>query len=77
MVVPRGKGVGGLSEKDKGIKKYKLVVIVQNSHGDANYSTGNIANNIVITIYGTRWILKLPGETLCKVCDCLTTRLFT
>ena len=39
------------------MKKYKLVVI--NSHDDIKYSIGNIVNNIVITVYGDRWVLDV------------------
>ena len=42
-----------MGKKDKGIKKYKLVV--QNSNGEVKYSTGSIVNNILITTYGVRW----------------------
>ena len=45
-------GVGGLGEKDEGIKTYKLAVTKQ-SWG----CTGNIANNIVITMRGASWVL--------------------
>ena len=33
--------------------------LLQNIHGDVNYSIGNIVNNIVITMYGIRWVLDL------------------
>ena len=39
---------------------------LQSSHGDVNYSVGNIVNNIVVTMYGARWILEISGGTLCK-----------
>ena len=29
------------------------------------------------SMYGTRWILDILGVPLCKVCDCLTTMLYT
>ena len=32
---------------------------LQNNHGDAKYSTGNIVNNIVISMCGVRWVLDL------------------
>ena len=38
----------------KGIKKYKLPVI--KSHRDAKYSIENIVDNIVMTMYGVRWV---------------------
>ena len=45
--------------KKGGIKVYQLPYILVNSHGNVKYSTGNIASNIVITIYGVRWLLDL------------------
>ena len=36
----------------------------QNSHGDVKYSIGNIVSNIVMIIYGARWVLDLLGITL-------------
>ena len=49
---------------------------LQNSHWDVNYSTGNIVNYIVVTMYGARWILELLRGTLSKVYDCLTATLY-
>ena len=49
----------------------------QNSHEDVKYSIGNVVNNIVRTVYGTRWVPEISGGTLCKVYDCLTTTLST
>ena len=46
---------------------------LQDSHGDVKHGIGNIVNNIVITVCGARWELKILGGTLCKVYDCLTT----
>ena len=40
----------------KRIKKYKPLVI---SHRDVIYSIRNIVNNIVVTLYRNRWLLKL------------------
>ena len=31
--------------------------LLQYRHGDVNYSIGSIVNNIIITVYGVRWIL--------------------
>lgn len=47
--------MGGLGEKHKRIKKYKLAG--KNSHGVVKYSIENIVDNI-ITIYGVRGHLK-------------------
>ena len=74
--MPQGREFGRLGKKMvKEIEKYRLVV--QNSHGDAKYSMGNIVNIIVVTMYGARWVLELSGETLHKVYDCLTTMLYS
>ena len=45
---------------------------MQNSHGDVKYSMGNIAKNIVKTMYGAKWILEISRETLRKVYDYIT-----
>ena len=34
---------------------------LQNSHKDVKYSIGNIVSNIVITTYGVRGVLQIPG----------------
>ena len=49
--------------------------LLQNSHGDVKYSVGDVVDNIVITMYGARWVLKISGGTLSKIYDCLTTML--
>ena len=72
---PEERGSGGLGERGEGINKYKLVL--QNGHRGVTYSIGNIVKNIMITMYGARWVLKILGGTLCKVYDCLTTMLYT
>ena len=38
--------------------------LLQNSHGDVKYSVGDVVNNIVITMYGARWVLKILGGAL-------------
>ena len=48
---------------------------LQNSPRNVKHSIGNIANNIVITIYGARKVLEISGESLCKLYNFLTTRL--
>lgn len=50
----------GVREKGKGIKMYKLPD-VKHSHGAVKHSTRNRVNNAVLTTYGIRWILNLPG----------------
>ena len=29
---------------------------LQSSHGDVKYSVGNVVNNVLITMYGARWV---------------------
>ena len=65
----------GLNEKGKGIKKYRLVVTKICT--EVKYSVGNAVSNIVVTMYGARWVLEISEGTLCKVYDCLTTMLYT
>ena len=60
--MPDGKGVRKIGENGEGIKEYKLVVT--DSHGDVKYSIGYIVNNILITMYGVRWVQDLPGWSL-------------
>ena len=71
----RGKRAGGLGGKGEGIKQHKLVVL---KYSVVTHSIGRIVNNIVLTMYGVRWALEILGVALCnKVCDCLTTMLYT
>lgn len=35
---------------------------LQNSHGDAKDSPGNIVDNIVITLQGARQVPEIPGR---------------
>lgn len=82
-----GKGIWELGEKGEGIKKYKLVVIgmtTNGGHWEIKYSIGNMVNNSVTTIVITivivfqyMFILKLPGRLLFKLCEYLTTMLYT
>ena len=50
---------------------------LHNSHGDIKHSRGNRVSNIVITVYGARWVLEILGGSLYKVYDCLMTILYT
>ena len=34
---------------------------LQNSHGDVKYSIENSVDNILITLYGVRWVEDLSG----------------
>ena len=77
LMTARGEGlwVAWLSEKDEGIKKhyfgsYKLVT-------DVKYSRRNIVTNVVTTMYGARWELEFSRGSFCKLCNCLTTMLYT
>ena len=35
---------------------------LENSYGDIKYSRRNIANNMVITMYGASWVLEMIRE---------------
>ena len=59
LTVSRWERGCGVSEKGEGIREYRLVVT--NSHGEVQYSTGNTVGNVVITVYGVRWGLDLLG----------------
>ena len=50
-------GASNGQENSNKIKRYKLPVIKQVSHGDEKYSTRNIVNNTVQTLYGDGWSL--------------------
>lgn len=41
------------------------------------YSTGEIVNNIVMTVCGCQVDTENIGETHCEACDCITTMLYT
>ena len=51
-MVPRGEEGSGNGKQDKGMKKYRHIVIKQISHGDVIYSTGIVVNSIVLSLYG-------------------------
>ena len=57
LMVARAEGGWGV----KTVKGLSTSGWLQNSHGDVKYSTGNTVNNIVITMYGVRWVLDLLG----------------
>ena len=46
-----------MGEKGEGIKNHKLVATEYSC--DVKYNIGNIVNNIIITMYGVRWLLVL------------------
>ena len=64
MTVARSEGVGRI-KKLKGLRSTNW--LLKNSHGDVQYSIGNIVNNILITMYGVRWIWNLWGWSLSKL----------
>ena len=50
---------------------------LKNSHRNVKYSTGNIVNDIVVTVYSVTEVLEMSEKLLCKVYDCLVTILYT
>ena len=59
----------GPGEKVKGFRSTDWQL--QNSHRYVKYNIGIRVNNIVISVYGARWVPEIPGGTLCQVYDCL------
>ena len=62
--MPDGREFGKIGEKGEGIKGINW--LLQISRGDIKYSIENIGNNILITMYGVRWVRGLPGGSLNK-----------
>ena len=58
-------GVEGLDEKVKGLRSINW--LLQNSHRDVKYSTGNIVSNSLITLHGVRWVQDLSGRSFTKL----------
>lgn len=58
---------GGVQQV-KVIKKQKLPVKKQISHGDINYSIENTVNNTVLTLYGDRWQADLSRGSFHSIC---------
>ena len=54
-----GGGCGGIGEGMRVLRSTNQQL--QNSHGDVKYSIGNTVNNILITMYGVRWVQDLSG----------------
>ena len=54
-----GVGFGGWVKNVNGLRSTNW--LLQNSHGNVKYSIGNIVNNIIINIYGVRWVQVLSG----------------
>lgn len=44
---------------------------------DVKYSIGHTVINVVVAMYGARWVLEISGGTFCKAYDCLTIVLYT
>ena len=57
---PDGWRVEQLGKKGKRIQQQKSVVTKQ-SQG-LKYKIGNIANNIIVTMYGFGWVFELLGD---------------
>ena len=55
-----GREVGGWVKKMKGLRSTNWQL--PNSHKDVKDSKGNIVKNIVITMYGVRWVPDLSGN---------------
>ena len=70
----RGETVGELGDRGKGIK-YKLVVTKESQGCKVQHR--EYSQYYVITVYGGRWGLEIPGGPHCKVYDCLTTMLYS
>lgn len=51
-----GRGIGGLGEKVRRLRSTNWQL--ENSQGHVKYGTGDMVNNIVLTMDGVRWI---PG----------------
>ena len=58
-MVARGEGQRGMDQKLRRIKRYKLPIMKQINNGNIIYSTRNVVNNILITLYSDRLLLYL------------------
>ena len=76
MTGVRGEGDGGLVQNVDGLSSVNWQL--QNSHGvgDGDYRIGNTVNNIVITMYGAKWVPEASGGPPYKVHYFLTTMLY-
>ena len=63
-MVTRREGLGGWVKKVKGLRS--TYWWLQNSHRDVKYSTRNIVNNIVITMYEPGGYWKYWGDHFIK-----------
>ena len=71
----RGGGAEDRVKKMKGLRSADRKL--QNNSGDLKDGLGNTVINVVVIMCGASWVLELPGETLCKVREWLTTVLHT
>ena len=60
-----GGRLGGWVKKAKGLRSTNW--LLQNSHGDVKYRIRNIVNNIVLSMYGVRWVVDLLGQSLSRL----------
>ena len=51
----------GWAKKVKGLRSTDWYFLA-NSHGAVKYSIGNMLTNIVMTMYGVRWVLGFWGD---------------
>ena len=70
-MVTRWKGVGAWVKKGKGLRCTSWQL--QNSLKDVKYGIENTVSDIVITLYGARWVRDLPGGSLRELHKCLAT----
>ena len=58
LMISRWEGVGWKRGRDYDVQ----ITWNKNSHGNVKYNIGTIVSNIVITMYGARWVLDLVGD---------------
>ena len=51
-----------LREGVKEVEKLRSINWYLQNNGDVKYTTGNIVNNIAITMHGARWVLEISGR---------------
>ena len=59
-----GGELGNLVKKVKGLRSTDWQL--QNSHGNVKYRIRNTVRSIVITMYGARGVLEIPGQHFVK-----------
>lgn len=73
VVAPRG--VKKQEERGRELRSTNFSYKI--SHGEAMNSTGNVVNNIIITMEGDRWLLHLLWWSHRKTYECWITLLYT